>query len=188
VGHRATLELTTGFTIEGVFLGHIRHGQKLVLLTWKDCTVRFGSEVLYQPEWGEFDQVVGEKITSVFGGPADSNRYGDWNMGEATTTPARTSPFSEKELSLHELYRKTRVYREKGVDEAHLESLTDSLLTQFESEWLPALEAYEVLVRDHKNSPQVPRLKQHLEKIAARVAPSTRTLITKGIILAPVRD
>ncbi len=188
IGSRARLELASGFIIEGIFSGATRQADTLVLLTWKDCRVTLGSEVLYQPEWGEFDQLVGESIASVFGGPADSFEYGDWNMGEASSTPSRTSPFSETELSLHEIYRTTRIYRDKGVDDRRLEELSQTLMQRFPNEWLPALEALEVATLKNLQSPTLAPLTAHLEKIARVAEPGTRDLILKGLALAATRD
>lgn len=185
-GARAKLELVSGFVVEGIFAGATRKKNHLVLLTWKDCRVTLGNEVLYQPEWGEFDQLVGDVVDSVYGGPADSYQYGEWNMGEATTVPSRTSPFSEKELSLHEVYRKTRMYREKGVDEARLEEMNKTLVEKFPDEWLPVLELYEIAAQ--KKSPQTASLRDHLEKYATKADPGVRDLVKKGLALATTHD
>ncbi len=187
-GTRSRLELQTGFVIEGIFVGATRAQDSLLVLTWNECTVTCGSEVLYQPEWGEFDQVVGEKVVSVYGGPADSSHYGGWEMGEASTTPSRTSPFSEKELALHEVYRKTRIYREKGTDEPRLDELAITLLHKYPEEWLPALETLELFSHKNSKSNSVDLLRAHLEKLAERSKAPTQELIRKGLALATTAD
>ena len=187
-GKFAKLDLTNGFVVEGKFIGHTHSHGKLQLLEWADCRVLLGSEVLFQPEWGAFDQLVGEKVESVFGGPADSFHYGEWNMGEASTTPSRQSPFTPQELALHDIYKTIRQWREKGFPPVEIEALAKTLTEKFPAEWLPMLETYELLVQGKSPSQTAARLREALEAHARKSDATTRDLILKGLAIASAKD
>ena len=52
-----------------------RNGQ-LILITFSNCTAEDdGDRVLFDPAWEVYDMAVGDRITSVFNGPADKDAY-----------------------------------------------------------------------------------------------------------------
>jgi len=59
----------------GTIINILTHKSKVVMITFTNCTVKQNNKILFLPEWGNFDMVCGSKITSVFGGPADSINY-----------------------------------------------------------------------------------------------------------------
>ena len=66
------LEFFGGWVLKGTLLEGVSKDNKLILLRFKNCQVYRGDIVYYQPEWGLFDLALGEKVCSVFGGPAGS--------------------------------------------------------------------------------------------------------------------
>ena len=44
-------------------------------ITQKYSHVKKDDKILFNPNWGNFDLICGQKITSVFGGPADKQNY-----------------------------------------------------------------------------------------------------------------
>jgi phenylalanine-4-hydroxylase len=149
------LSLCSGVTISGTVLKWQRSHGKLVVITWNHCTVRFGDEVLYRPEWGEFDQPVGTEVISVYGGPADRRAYGTFFLGKSSTQPGRQSPFSEEEKALFTLYQRVKDLR------AHLSGasispeefcalhheLSSELASRFPEEWLLGVELMELIAQ-----------------------------------------
>src|SRR5262249_42259500 len=105
-GKRAELRFVNGFVVKGLVGKVGRERGKLVYVTWRDCTVTRAGKVYFEPGWGEFDLAVGEKVPSVFGGPADRERYGALDIGQATTTPGRRTPYSATELDVFEAFRR----------------------------------------------------------------------------------
>lgn len=152
-GKRAKLLLTSGFTIEGKVVDLLRHGKALISIKWRDCTVTRQGKRYFEPDWGDFDMAVGETVVSVFGGPADRERYGSHDLGTATTSPSRQSPFTKVELAAFEKYdvvRKARNELKKTGSSpaaaARALTLVDDLARDFPDEWLLRLEAIEVAV------------------------------------------
>ena len=48
------LEFSSGFVLEGECVNSISQEGKLLVLTFKNCTVFQGSTMYFKPEWGEF--------------------------------------------------------------------------------------------------------------------------------------
>src|SRR5690606_29635328 len=103
--------------------------------------------VFFEPSWGEFDMAVGCSVTSVFGGPADREAYGSMEVGEATTSPARESPFTADELALFDMYAELRSIREAlkaSPNDSSIAERLDRAIARvhsvFPKEWLLRLE------------------------------------------------
>lgn len=145
---RARLEMTTGFVIEGVVAERVRHAGRLIILKWRDCTVTRGSKVYFEPAWGDFDMAIGERVVSVFGGPADRESYGSHDVGTSTTSPARQSPFTPDELSAFNGYSEIRQTRAKltgGAIKVEVAlAMAEDIERRFPHEWLLRIEAIEV--------------------------------------------
>jgi phenylalanine-4-hydroxylase len=76
IGARVTLEFLSGVTVSGVLEDILRAEQRNLLLSFSDCTVTaLDGRVLFAPDWGRYDMAVGARISSVFGGVADRERY-----------------------------------------------------------------------------------------------------------------
>lgn len=70
--HELELDYRSGIHVKGRLENVIANSEGyLACLTLSNCTMRRGDEVLYKPEWGEFDIAIGEEIGSVYAGPAD---------------------------------------------------------------------------------------------------------------------
>ncbi|MEZ4743464.1 MAG: aromatic amino acid hydroxylase [Bdellovibrionota bacterium] len=148
IGEQCSLEFNSGFKVEGKIKGFLRQKDKLLLITWTSCTVSYAGQTYFKPEWGEFDMAVGTEIPSVYGGPADFQRYGEQNLGELKSQPGRTSPYSKKELRLFDLYQKIRDLREQGIAAANLPELKEVALETIKTygyEWLLAVEVLELV-------------------------------------------
>lgn len=195
-GQRASLKFVNGFVVDGVFQRALRRGEKLLALTWDDCTVTRGAERFYEPDWGVFDMAVGEVVTSVYAGPPDREGYGEYDIGTASTTPARQSPFTESEtidfFILGEL-RKLRT-QTPAPDrlEATLADLAERILTASPKSWLPALEVVE-LTHQHLNTATqsaawYQQLRSQMLEDASRYDKMTTDLISKGLQLAEASD
>ncbi|MBU0982528.1 MAG: aromatic amino acid hydroxylase, partial [candidate division Zixibacteria bacterium] len=69
------LQFESGVRVEGTLAKVLRRHNKIILMTFTDCTVTRGDQILFRPEWGNYDMAVGESIISVFNGAADKDAY-----------------------------------------------------------------------------------------------------------------
>lgn len=151
VGKPSQLITQAGFEISGHLKSVTRNEEgKLLVLTWQDCAVKRQDKVYFEPSWGEFDLVVGDSVTSVYGGPADWRAFGEGEFGRASTQPGRMTPYLEKEKQLFSLYKDLRSLREKagelGRDAkvVQLQKISEKVQTNYPEEWLIAIEIIEL--------------------------------------------
>ncbi|MCX6116246.1 MAG: aromatic amino acid hydroxylase [Proteobacteria bacterium] len=180
VGNKSTLSLVNGFKIEGQVKRIHWNKDTLIYITWTNCVVTRGSQRYFEPSWGDFDMPIGEKIVSAFGGPADRDRYGDYDMGGVSTQPGRISPFSAKELKDFELYHSVRCLRDAGKN---VDSVADDLIRVFDDQWLLAIDLLEMADKNLLSSSRVLKLKKCLEHYCTQYQDAPRELIEKGLSL-----
>jgi phenylalanine-4-hydroxylase len=189
-GKKAVLEFVNGFRVEGVVQNIVRENHKILYITWIDCSVRRGDKLYYEPAWGEFDMVVGEAVTSVFGGPADRGAYGDYHMGGVSTQPGRQSPFTDEEIRTFECYAKIREQRHRlQISGAvPIDSLVEEVLSRSGKDWLIALELLELSKKSSLSSRLEAKVMEMLTGYQQSVDPDLGRLIGKGVNIAAVAD
>ncbi len=150
-GKTTTLNFKGGITVTGEIITGKRNLQgKIILISFKNCTVKYGDEILFQPDWGIYDMAVGAKVVSAFSGVADPDNYG--LFFEAPKEKTHKIQYSKDEIAIHKLYQEVRNMREKKIyDENRLLQIFENIKSS-ESEWLLALEIYELL--QETNLPQ----------------------------------
>jgi len=74
-GQQVSLEFESGIKIQGRVVTGTRHVQgKILVIEFRDCTVRLGDRVLFDPSWGVYHLGVGERVISACAGAADPDR------------------------------------------------------------------------------------------------------------------
>jgi phenylalanine-4-hydroxylase len=187
-GDRLKLKFDSGVGVEGVLTQTLfSDAGKLILLTFKDCFVRWSDKTLFDPAWGEFDMAVASAVTSVFGGPADRAGYGETEDFMTKQVPPR--PPTAKEKEKYAVYARIRDLREQAAenkDVAKTSSELQLLLTQIEiqepREWLARLEVLEVALQHPSQESWVNELKDQLEK-QARSDSSIESPLREGLRL-----
>jgi len=184
VGQEVILEFTSGVQVKGKLDGSLRHiDGKLLLLTFSQCHVSSGEQILFQPEWGAYDMAVGVKIVSVYAGVPDPFAYGaDFKMSDIKTHKIN---YDEHTKQLFTLYAKIREIREKRSGYEELETIANRLETEHAEDWLASLEILELL----SDLGIMPELKSKLEnrlKELANGKPEIKKLITDGLRLAKI--
>jgi phenylalanine-4-hydroxylase len=187
-GEQCVLDFVSGFKVEGNLVDIQYRNGNLILMKWRQCTVSRQDTIFFSPEWGDFDMVVGAEIPSVFGGAADQEKYGLGDVGQATTKPGRTSPYSDKEKHSFSLYARLRALREEvRSDSPDLEELQTQFNTlnelidgAHESEWLLRLEALELA---NKIGVSTDDLNEGLVQYAKNADAEVAKLVQDGVAL-----
>jgi phenylalanine-4-hydroxylase len=199
-GHEAKLEFLSGFEISGRVKDWYRSTDseegRLLYITWENCTVLRGKQIFFEPNWGDYDLVVGEKVISVYGGPASKEEYGPYEMGTASTLSAKAKTPDLEEEKLFKLYRTVREIREANlsIDEtvAHLSSVAQEMASMYPREWLLGIElmeiAYQKLGRDPKEEEWLKPVTQQLVENQEQYETEAQEMIKKGLRLLEVRD
>ncbi len=186
VGHKTTIELSNGFTISGRVDRIVRSGEDIHYITWSDCRVMRGSQCYFEPAWGEFDMPLADRVISVFGGPADREAYGEYDMGGVSTQPGRTSPFTPDEQKIFSCY--AAVQKARTTNES-LATVSRAVLTEHPKEWLLNLELVEMGIQKKSiDTIAVDALKTNLWSVGRSSDQVVEDMIQKGLRIAAVPD
>lgn len=185
IGAKASLEFTSGITLHGELVKVLRHDGRVIVLSFKNCTVKQGARVLFEPAWGAFDLAVGDKVTKVFGGAADRECFGETDDFVAKKIPRRV--FTGYQNSLFKFYRDVRELREQGAANLKVrwEPLAQKFFAENPRQWLLGLELLEIAYRRNIDSSAVLKLREHLQSLH-NISPTTKECITDGIRLADI--
>lgn len=135
-GHFAKLEFEGGVQIEGEVITGVRNLQGIiVLVSFKNCTVKYRDSVLFKPEWGIYDLAIGSSIISAFAGSADNSSFDLVSQVPKEHTPKVKK--SKDILLLEGLYEEIRNMRVNGVTiKKRVEEITNILKTNYKNDWL----------------------------------------------------
>ncbi|MCL6295761.1 aromatic amino acid hydroxylase [Jejuia spongiicola] len=138
-----TLEFEGGVTVSGEIITGKRNLQgKIILISFKNCTVKHNNTVLFEPEWGIYDMAVGKDIVSAFSGPADLNSF-DLITHVPSTQTIHVKKSSEL-LKLEALYKQVRDYREGKNKTISRTKVLEELIENHPNDWLLPVELYEL--------------------------------------------
>ena len=141
-GKVVTLEFEGDITVSGEIVTGMRNIQgEIVLIQFKNCTVKHLDTILFDPSWGTYDMAIGKKVVSAFSGPADINSFDLITHVPKTTTIK--PKISESRLALEKMYQQIRDYREKNI-EVNVEDILAQLKNNHPKDWLLTLEIAEI--------------------------------------------
>ncbi|TNJ42587.1 aromatic amino acid hydroxylase [Tamlana fucoidanivorans] len=179
-GKTVALEFEGGITISGEIITGKRNLQgKIILISFKNCTVKYHDTVLYHPDWGIYDMAVGKEVVSAFSGPADLNSF---NL--ITHTPSSSTIHikkSNERLALEALYQKVRDYRTKKKPDVSVTKILKELQASHHKDWLLAIELYE-LAFQHENQQLCSNIMHHLNHVKQQ-RPEVGKLIDDGLLI-----
>jgi phenylalanine-4-hydroxylase len=171
-GKKAKLEFESGIVVEGKIDKLLRRDEKVLLITFSNCSAKYGDRVLFDPDWGSYDMAVGERISSVFNGAADKDAYNQ----VALVPKERTIkvPSDAKRKRLENLYAQVRKIRESNAGYERLGEIWETQQAEHPDDWLLSMEIFEIL----DTTDQQPELKARIEKFLNNKKTSTKDLST----------
>ena len=179
-GSLVTLEFEGGIKVSGEIITGTRNLKgKIILISFKECTVSYEERILFKPEWGIYHLAIGKKITSAFAGPADFNSF-DLIQHKISSTTAKPK-ISAQRQELEDLYLAVRNYREGKNTKFSPQAVFDILKKSHQKDWLLSVELYE-LAKDENNTTFKTEILQHLEQVKAQ-HPKVKHLIEDGLEL-----
>ena len=144
-GKHIELNFEGGVKVSGKIITGKRDLQgKILLISFNECTVTYNKQILFKPEWGIYDMAVGEKIVSVYAGPASDESFDDLHTVSKVKT--KKIKYSKKEKELFKLYKKVRSFREnKKTNFKLLANVYSEIQSKYKNEWLILFEIYEII-------------------------------------------
>ena len=166
------LEFESGVTVEGKIDKLLERDGKLLLVTFSNCTAKYGDRVLFDPAWGNYDMAVGDRISSVFNGAADKDAYNQVALVPKERTIKVPSDAERKKLE--SLYAQVRQIRESKKGYERLGEIWETQQAEHPGDWLLSMEIFEIL--DVTN--QQPELRRRIEKFLNDKKAQTKDLTT----------
>ncbi|MFC1733478.1 aromatic amino acid hydroxylase [candidate division KSB1 bacterium] len=174
---KVILEFESGVIVEGKVKDFTRKEDKLILISFYDCSVKYKQQVLFEPDWGIYDMAVGESIISAYSGPADPDAFG-------LTFPVPKEKthkivHDSKAKKLHENYKKVRNFREKGFQYEALKGFWESIKTEYPEDWLLPMEILEIVTKQNVNDGFRAELTDYIKGLK-KSHPEFKNLINNG--------
>src|SRR5258705_5773835 len=171
-GRKAKVEFVSGVVIAGKVENILRRDDKLLLITFSNCSAKYGDRVLFNPDWGIYDMAIGERISSVFNGAADKDAY-----NQVTLVPKDRTikvPSDAKRKRLEKLYAQVRKIRESQAGYERLGEIWETQQAEHPEDWLLSMEIFEIL----DATDQQRELKTRIEKFLNERKAKTKDLST----------
>jgi phenylalanine-4-hydroxylase len=179
-----TLEFEGNITVMGdIITGKRNLRGKIILIRFKNCTVKHKDSILFKPEYGIYDMAVGKSIVSAFSGPADLNSF-----DLITHVPSSKTIHIKKStqrLQLETLYQQVRDYREGKNRTISRTKTLEELIENHPSDWLLPVELYELAFIGNEKK-LCDTIKNHLE-IIKQNKPEVGRLIDDGLAIIEKR-
>ncbi len=178
-GKQVILEFEGGVKVEGEVITGTRDLKgKILLISFKNCTVTHGDTLLFHPDWGIYDMAVGVEVVSAYAGPADVDSFED--LGKVSETKTHKIDYSPSDKELYKLYHQVREEREAGsITEEKIAVIFEKLTKSFSNDWLLPLELLELSI--DKGYKIQKHLKEYLERLKSNK--DYKTLIENGLHL-----
>jgi len=179
-GQIITLEFEGNIKITGEIITGTRNLKgKIILITFKDCTVTHNSKILFKSNKNLYNMAVGEHIVSAFNGPADLNSFDLVNHKTSSTTS--TVEASKEREQLESYYQQIREFREGKNTTISRHKVFEEVCNTFPNDWLLSIELYELAI-NNDDADFAEEIKSHLE-IVKQNNPKVSQLIDDGIAL-----
>lgn len=179
-GEKVKLEFEGGLLIEGEIITGKRNLQgKILLISFKNCTVTYNDTILFDPSWGVYDMAVGKEIISAYAGAADINSFD--LVTHIPTSKTIHIKKSNQQLDLERLYQQVRDYRESINKTISRTKVLEHLIEYHPNDWLLSVELYELAYKGNEEI-LCTNILNHLEKVKQQ-RPKVGHLIDDGIAI-----
>lgn len=114
----------------------------LIIITFKNCSITYKGEILFDPSWGEFDWIHAQNPISVFAGPNERNLFGETENYIQKKVKKPVNQESQKQLFNGFLHLSQM--RKKNPSPVEIEKFYHEFMAEINNNWLLNLEAYEM--------------------------------------------
>ena len=150
-GSRINFSFESGIQVDGVLKLYTCHEDMLLLMSIDNCTVKYNNAILFHPDWGMFDMICGEEVTTAFGGAADKVNFHKFVDKDIKKDIPLKKILSEEDQQLNSYYKQIRNMRENNdTDILELKNIYNTLKQDFPDEWLLLYEILEI-INDNSN-------------------------------------
>ena len=159
----AEIKFVTGLTVSGFINDILKINKKPILINFKDASVKLDNKDLFKPEWGEYDLACGGKIISIYGGPADWEKFNNSTTNIDNKT-YQSSNLTLDNVELNQLYEKVETLKIKKASNKDYLQILKTVYTSYPNEWLICMNIYEIIFNDSSLKDEITFLRNHLRK------------------------
>ena len=163
---KTKLIFNSGITVNGTITKITKKESQIILITFKNCTVKYKNITLFEPDWGIFDMICGSIVNSVYGGPCDKKNYYLEKNNNDKYKKYNIASISKKNNKLNILHKKIHFLGNNGYSYSKLEKIYLEAKTIFSKEWLIF---YEILEISSKKCPRAYWVKEILNKLNKKI-------------------
>lgn len=175
------LTYESGIIVTGRLTNILSKSGTNLVFSFKDCSVVYNNQILFHPDWGNFDLSCGESIPSVFGGPADRAAYGE--TADFVAKKLKPKKLSPKQAKLMEIYSEIRSIRKsKSKSTNRVYGLFKKYKASHSSHWLLGLELYELSLHKDLEQSYKDEIYNYLNLLSLK--PESRIYLNDGIKIA----
>jgi len=179
-GETISLEFVGDIKVDGEIITGTRNLMgKIILITFRNCTVTHDKEVLFKPDSGLYHMTVGERVISAFNGPADLSSFDlvTHEVSSETIKPIKSEARNKLEL----YYKQIRDYREGSNTTISRNKVFKEICEKYPNDWLLSIELYE-LAKNNNDLGFAQQIHSHLEAVKLN-NPKVGHLIDDGLSL-----
>ena len=143
-GEKVKLDFNNNISVLGEISKILIRNSQIILITFINCTVKNKNTILFKPEWGDYDMICGEIITSVYGGPADKKNYYLLSNNKDKYLKYNKKPQNKRNLKLNVLHKKISRLKDNNFSYNQVEKIYLDAKHNFKNEWLIFYEILEV--------------------------------------------
>lgn len=172
-GKVVALNFEGGVVVKGeIITGSRSIRGKIMIITFKNCTVTHNGKILFDPSWGVYDMAVGQKVVSAFAGAADPSSFEIIKQVSENTT--QKLEMSAEKAELNELYGSIR----KNPSVENCKVVFEVLQRNHPLDWLLSIEILEIASKE--NSSLAETVMSHLNQLRLE-RPEVAKNIDQGI-------
>ena len=172
----------SGIIVKGLLFNLVQDdNSNIIMLSFRHCLVSLPNAdqddmILFEPDWGVFDLLIGEYVTSAYPGASDHKSFPieKIELKSHTIQPKLT----EKQQQLNQLYAQIREMRSSEINYQIVNDILQNLIVNFKNDWLLTLEICELVKEKHHNLYNIAY--NHLMNMI-KLHPDYATLIRDGL-------
>ena len=165
-GKTVELSFEGGIRVKGeIITGKRNLKGKIILISFKNCTVKHYDKVVFDPDWGIYDMAIGKELISAYSGVADPENYG--LVIETPKEKTHKIIYSDSDRNLHKLYQEVRNIRENnGLNNEAISTIFNTVSHEYPNDWLLPLEIFELIYKQDSSLKKM--VLNHLEKLTTK--------------------
>ncbi|MBI65741.1 MAG: phenylalanine 4-monooxygenase [Candidatus Marinimicrobia bacterium] len=151
VGSQIKLTFKKQITASGKIKKILKKDKKILIITLAKCTIKSKQNILFEPSWGNYDLICGEKITSVYGGPADRNNFYKYKTYKNDQYDQYNKNRKISNVKLNNFFKKLSILEKNKASINEIKLLYQKFKKNNFNDWLFKYEILRITKNQNKN-------------------------------------